>query len=183
MFERGPHLYTALEGEWGGDVLSLQEQHNLPKDRNYVKQQDLLPAQSLQTVWVMLQGVSEKITGRGGPWVHFVNELLTGGCGVYSAPQCARSTRRALGTSSRGNRSLLEAIAFPTVRENIMHGRLGGYYFNTFLLAAEQGGCVLGQARRVTPCSLRSSHRQAGLAQRVQNPSQSPHCDCAAEPG
>lgn len=85
-----------------------------------------------------------------------------------------RGVRAALaacsGMSSRGNRSLLEAIASPTVRENIMHGRLRGYYFNTFLLAAEQGGCVLGQARWVTPCSPRSRQHLAGLAQWVQNP-------------
>jgi len=44
--------------------------------------------------------------------------------------------------SNLGNRSLLEAIAFPIVIENIMRGRLGGYYFNTFLLVAERPRAV-----------------------------------------
>lgn len=92
----------------------------------------------------MLHGASEKITGRGGPSVHFVNEQLSGGCGFIPLHSVRAAFAACSGMSSRGNRSLLEAIAFPTVRESIMHGRLRGYYFNTFLLTAEPGGGVLG---------------------------------------
>lgn len=46
---------------------------------------------------------------------------------------------------------MLEAIAFPIVIENIMRGRLRGYYFNTFLLVVEQHARVLWQACGVTP--------------------------------
>lgn len=93
----------------------------------------------------MLHGAPEKITGRGGPSVHFVNEWLSGGCGFIPLHSVSAALAACSGMSSRGNRSLLEAIAFPTVRENIVHGRLRGYYFNTFLLTAERGGCVLGE--------------------------------------
>lgn len=51
--------------------------------------------------------------------------------------------------SNLGNRSLLEAIAFPIAIENIMRGRLRGYYFNTFLLLAEQCARTLQHARWV----------------------------------
>lgn len=63
--------------------------------------------------------------------------------------------------SNLGNRSLLEAIAFPIVIENIMHGRLGGYYFNTFLLVAERP-----QAVSMHPMVLRGARmggRETGL--------------------
>lgn len=92
----------------------------------------------------MLHGAPEKISGRGGPSVGFVNERLSGGCGFIPLHSVRAALAACSGMSSRGNGSLLEAIAFPTVRENTMHGRLRGYYFNTFLLTAEQGGCVPG---------------------------------------
>lgn len=71
---------------------------------------------------------------------------------------------------------MLEAIAFPIVIENIMRGRLGGYYFNTFLLAVEHHARVLWPALGVMPFLLLTGHQQAGMSQVHQVPQEQGGC-------
>lgn len=56
---------------------------------------------------------------------------------------------------------MLEAIAFPIVIENIMRGRLRGYYFNTFLLIAEHPRAV--SMHPVVLRGARMGGRETGL--------------------
>jgi len=79
---------------------------------------------------------------------------------------------------------LLEAIAFPIVIENIMRGRLRGYYFNTFLLVAEHRARVRWQAGLVFP-SLPAAPVTVRLGCRggCKIPPSVPTPDPAIEPG
>lgn len=72
--------------------------------------------------------------------------------------------------SNLGNRSLLEAIAFPIAIENIMRGRLRGYYFNTFLLLAEQCARTLQHARWVAASLPATRELSPGAAGTVALP-------------